>query len=199
MPWPITRVIRDGRGIVPGDLVIAAACDRGLRRIRNTWGRELVATTRAHPPSQDPARTAAFTGMVAFEQASGFAFRSSGQPIGASGGSRSGSWRARSWSRTTGPAERIGLCSVGAAAHIVCQVAVWQGREVTAFTRSGDEAAQAFARSLGPARAGPSDAPPPPPLDAAIPFAPVGALVPLALRAVRKGSMKNLGAGLAPQ
>ena len=86
-----------------------------------------------------------------------------------------------------GDARRIGLYGFGAAAHIVAQVAVGQGREVYAFTRPGDMIAQSFARSLGAAWAGDSDLPPPLPLDAAILFAPVGALVPLALKAVRKG------------
>jgi propanol-preferring alcohol dehydrogenase len=66
-------------------------------------------------------------------------------------------------------------------------MAMWQGREVYAFTRPGDTAAQAFARTLGAAWAGNSDTPPPEPLDAALLFAPVGALVPAALAAVRKG------------
>jgi propanol-preferring alcohol dehydrogenase len=86
-----------------------------------------------------------------------------------------------------GDARRLGIYGFGAAAHIVCQVAVWQGREVFAFTRPGDAASQAFARSLGAAWAGESETPPPAPLDAALIFAPTGALVPAALRAVRKG------------
>jgi propanol-preferring alcohol dehydrogenase len=81
----------------------------------------------------------------------------------------------------------LGLYGFGAAAHILCQVGDWQGRRVYAFTRSGDTAAQAFAKSLGATWAGGSDELPPEPLDAAIIFAPVGALVPLALAAVRKG------------
>jgi propanol-preferring alcohol dehydrogenase len=81
----------------------------------------------------------------------------------------------------------LGLYGFGAAAHILAQVAAWQGRRVYAFTRGGDTAAQAFARSLGAVWAGGSDEMPPEPLDAAIIFAPVGALVPLALKAVKKG------------
>ena len=80
-----------------------------------------------------------------------------------------------------------GLYGFGAAAHIVLQVARWQGREVYAFSRPGDHAAEAFARSLGAVWAGPSDRAPPQPLDAAIIYAPAGELVPAALRAVRKG------------
>jgi alcohol dehydrogenase, propanol-preferring len=81
----------------------------------------------------------------------------------------------------------LGLYGFGAAAHILAQVAAWQGVRVHAFTRGGDAAAQAFAKSLGAVWAGGSDAMPPEPLDAAIIFAPVGALVPLALKAVKKG------------
>ena len=81
----------------------------------------------------------------------------------------------------------LGLYGFGAAAHILAQIAAWQGRRVYAFTRRGDTAAQAFAKSLGAVWAGGSDEMPPEPLDAAIIFAPVGALVPLALKAVKKG------------
>ncbi len=89
--------------------------------------------------------------------------------------------------RMAGDAHRLGIYGFGAAAHIVAQVARWEGRELFAFTRSGDAQAQSFARSLGAAWAGASDEMPPEPLDAAIIFAPVGALVPLALRAVARG------------
>src|SRR5215471_16146275 len=89
--------------------------------------------------------------------------------------------------RMAGEGAALGLYGFGAAAHILAQVAVWQGRRVYAFTRSGDTAAQAFARTLGAAWAGGSDETPPEPLDAAIIFASVGALVPAALRAVKKG------------
>ena len=86
-----------------------------------------------------------------------------------------------------GEGKKIGLYGFGAAAHIVAQVAKWQGRSVFAFTRPGDAATQAFARSLGASWAGGSNEMPPQPLDAAIIFATVGELVPLALKAVRKG------------
>jgi propanol-preferring alcohol dehydrogenase len=86
-----------------------------------------------------------------------------------------------------GDARRLGLYGFGAAAHLIAQVAVAQGREVHAFTRSGDAAAQALARELGAVWAGGSDEAPRAPLDAALIFAPVGALVPAALRAVRPG------------
>ncbi len=89
--------------------------------------------------------------------------------------------------KIAGPAKKIGLYGFGAAGHIVAQVAAWQGREVFAFTRPGDIATQAFALWLGVKWAGDSDVSPPEPLDAAIIFATVGELVPLALKAVRKG------------
>ena len=93
-------------------------------------------------------------------------------------------WRAL---KAAGPGRTLGLYGFGAAAHLIAQVAAWQGRRVLAFTRPGDAAAQRFALGLGAAWAGDSDAPAPEPLDAAILFAPVGALVPLALRAVKPG------------
>jgi propanol-preferring alcohol dehydrogenase len=93
-------------------------------------------------------------------------------------------WRAL---KLAGEGEALGLYGFGAAAHIIAQVALWQGRRVHAFTRPGDEKAQDFALSLGCASAQDSGAPPPEPLDAAILFAPVGALLPEALRHVRKG------------
>jgi propanol-preferring alcohol dehydrogenase len=86
-----------------------------------------------------------------------------------------------------GDAARLGLYGFGAAAHIVAQVARHQGRRVFAFTRPGDAEGQRFARALGAEWAGGSDDPPPEPLDAAILFAPVGALVPTALRATDRG------------
>ena len=89
--------------------------------------------------------------------------------------------------RLAGDAEALGLYGFGASAHIVCQVAVAQGRRVFAGTRAGDEETQAFARSLGAVWAGDALAGPPEELDAVILFAPVGDLVPAALRHVRKG------------
>jgi len=86
-----------------------------------------------------------------------------------------------------GAATHLGIYGFGAAAHIVTQVAKFQGREISAFTRRGDAEAQQFAKSLGAVWAGDSETPPPTPLDAAIIFAPVGSLVPLALKAVAKG------------
>lgn len=92
----------------------------------------------------------------------------------------------RSW-RMAGDARRLGIYGFGAAAHLVAQVAIAKGQEVYAFTRSGDLAAQQFALQLGARWAGSSESSAPVPLDAAIIFAPVGSLVPAALRAVRKG------------
>ncbi|HEY6916753.1 MAG TPA: alcohol dehydrogenase catalytic domain-containing protein, partial [Allosphingosinicella sp.] len=89
--------------------------------------------------------------------------------------------------RMAGSARRLGLYGFGAAAHILTQVALWQGREVYAFTRPGDTNGQTFARALGCVWAGGSDQAAPQELDAAIIFAPEGRLVPVALRAVRKG------------
>jgi alcohol dehydrogenase, propanol-preferring len=89
----------------------------------------------------------------------------------------------------TGDAERLGLYGFGASAHIVAQVARWQGRRIFAFTRAGDEEGQRFARTLGAEWAGSSTERPPEELDAAIIFAPVGALVPVALAAVAKGGV----------
>jgi alcohol dehydrogenase, propanol-preferring len=96
--------------------------------------------------------------------------------------------------RFTGDAERLGIFGFGAAAHIIAQVARYEGRRVFAFTRPGDEAAQAFARELGAAWAGGTDVSPPEELDAALIFAPVGELVPLALsRLARGGSVVCAG------
>jgi propanol-preferring alcohol dehydrogenase len=91
--------------------------------------------------------------------------------------------------RFTGDAGRLGLYGFGASAHIIVQVALHQGRRVFAFTRPGDTEGQAFARELGAEWAGGSDASPPEELDASIIFAPVGALVPAALRVVRKAGV----------
>jgi len=89
--------------------------------------------------------------------------------------------------RLAGPGKRLGLYGFGAAAHIITQVARYQGREIYAFTRPGDANGEQFARELGASWTGGSDTTPPAPLDAALIFAPVGALVPAALRAVAKG------------
>jgi alcohol dehydrogenase, propanol-preferring len=91
--------------------------------------------------------------------------------------------------RMCGDAERVGLYGFGSSAHIVCQVAAHRGQRVFALTRPGDDEGQAFARELGAEWAGDSEAGPPEPLDAAIIFAPVGALVPAALRALAPGGV----------
>ena len=95
--------------------------------------------------------------------------------------------------KMAGDAERLGLYGFGAAAHIVIQVARHQGREVFAFTRDGDKEGQGFAHEMGALWAGDSSQPPPEELDAAIIFAPIGALVPVALGAVAKGGVVVCG------
>jgi alcohol dehydrogenase, propanol-preferring len=95
--------------------------------------------------------------------------------------------------RAAGDGKKLGLYGFGAAAHIVIQVARFQGRSVYAFVRPGDEPARSFAKGLGAVWAGGSDQSPPEPLDAAIIFAPVGALIPLALSAVRPGGIVVAG------
>ena len=103
-------------------------------------------------------------------------------------------YRALKLAATSAPElKRLGIYGFGAAAHIIAQVARAQGAEIYAFTRAGDQAAQAFACSLGAIWAGGSDEPAPEVLDAAIIFAPVGALVPAALKAVRKGGVVVCG------
>jgi alcohol dehydrogenase, propanol-preferring len=95
--------------------------------------------------------------------------------------------------RLAGPGQRLGLYGFGAAAHVLIQVARHQGRRVFAFTRAGDQEGQRFARSLGAEWAGSSEELPPEPLDASILFAPVGALVPAALRATAPGGVVVCG------
>jgi alcohol dehydrogenase, propanol-preferring len=95
--------------------------------------------------------------------------------------------------RKTGEARRLGIYGFGNAAHLITQVALYQGREIFAFTRPGDKAGQEAARSLGASWAGGSDETPPKKLDAAIIFAPVGPLVPAALRALAKGGIVVCG------
>ena len=95
--------------------------------------------------------------------------------------------------RKTGDARRLGIYGFGNAAHLIAQIAIYQGREIFAFTRPGDKAGQESARKLGTTWAGGSDEMPPEKLDAAIVFAPVGELVPLALRALAKGGVVVCG------
>jgi propanol-preferring alcohol dehydrogenase len=95
--------------------------------------------------------------------------------------------------RKTGDPLRLGIYGFGAAAHLIAQVAIYESRQIFAFTRPGDDAGQDFARKLGAVWAGGSDQMPPEKLDAAIIFAPVGALVPLALRALVKGGIVVCG------
>lgn len=95
--------------------------------------------------------------------------------------------------RMAGQGKRLGIYGFGAAAHIVTQVALWEGREIYAFTREGDQAGQRFAREMGACWAGAATERPPVELDAAIIFAPAGELVPLALRAVARGGVVVCG------
>ena len=95
--------------------------------------------------------------------------------------------------RKTGDARRLGIYGFGNAAHLIAQIAIYQGREIFAFTRPGDEAGQESARKLGATWAGRSGEMPPEKLDAAIIFAPVGELVPMALRALAKGGIVVCG------
>ena len=91
--------------------------------------------------------------------------------------------------RLAGDAERVGLYGFGSSAHLICQIAAWQGRRLFAFTKPGDDEGQAFARSLGATWAGASDERPPEPLDAALIFAPAGPLVVEALRSLERGGV----------
>jgi propanol-preferring alcohol dehydrogenase len=95
--------------------------------------------------------------------------------------------------RKTGDARRLGIYGFGNAAHLIAQIAIYQGREIFAFTRPGDKASQDSARKLGAKWAGGSDEMPPERLDAAIIFAPVGPLVPTALRTLAKGGIVVCG------
>jgi len=131
-------------------------------------------------------RDGGFSTHVIADAAFAFPLAGFGDPVAAAPLMCAGliGWRSL---RSAGDGQRIGIYGFGAAAHIIAQVAVWQGRDVYAFTRPGDDAGRQFARSLGARWAGGSDKLPPDALDAAIIFAPVGSLVPLALAAVRKG------------
>jgi propanol-preferring alcohol dehydrogenase len=130
-------------------------------------------------------RDGGFATHTVADAAYAFALDGFGDPVAAAPLMCAGliGWRSL---KKAGDGKRIGLYGFGAAAHIVAQVCRWQGREVYAFTRPGDTAAQAHAASLGACWTGGSDELPPEQLDAAILFAPVGALVPAALKAVRK-------------
>ncbi|HEY6982479.1 zinc-dependent alcohol dehydrogenase family protein [Reyranella sp.] len=131
-------------------------------------------------------RDGGFASHVVADAAYAFALDGFSDPVAAAPLMCAGliGWRSL---RIAGEGRRIGLYGFGAAAHIVAQVCRWQGREVYAFTRPGDKAAQDHARGLGALWAGGSDQKPPDLLDCAIIFAPVGALAPAALAAVRKG------------
>jgi propanol-preferring alcohol dehydrogenase len=131
-------------------------------------------------------RDGGFATHVVADAAYAFSLAGFGDPVAAAPLMCAGliGWRSL---RAAGEGRRIGFYGFGAAAHILAQICRWQSREVYAFTRPDDAAAQNMARSLGARWAGSSDEMPPVSLDAAIIFAPIGALVPLALRVLRKG------------
>lgn len=139
-----------------------------------------------HPGFTGYTRDGGFATHVVADEAYAFPLDGFADPIAAAPLMCAGliGWRSL---KMVGEGRRIGIYGFGAAAHIIAQVCAYQGREVYAFTRSGDAAAQAMARSLGATWAGSSDETPPAMLDAAMIFAPVGDLVPAALRAVAKG------------
>lgn len=139
-----------------------------------------------HPGFTGYTRDGGFATHVVADEAYAFPLDGFADPIAAAPLMCAGliGWRSL---KMAGEGRRIGIYGFGAAAHIIAQVCAYQGREVYAFTRSGDAAAQAMARSLGATWAGSSDETPPAMLDAAMIFAPVGDLVPAALRAVAKG------------
>jgi propanol-preferring alcohol dehydrogenase len=145
-----------------------------------------------HPVFTGHGRDGGFASHVVADAAYAFPLDGFDDPVAAAPLMCAGliGWRSL---KLAGEGRRVGLYGFGAAAHILAQVCRWQGREVYAFTRTGDAAAQAHALSLGARWAGGSDSVPPEPLDAAILFAPVGALVPAALRAVRKGGVVVCG------
>lgn len=139
-----------------------------------------------HPGFTGYTRDGGFATHVVADEAYAFPLDGFADPVAAAPLMCAGliGWRSL---KMVGEGRRIGIYGFGAAAHIIAQVCAYQGREVYAFTRSGDAAAQAMARSLGATWAGSSDETPPAVLDAAMIFAPVGDLVPAALRAVAKG------------
>jgi propanol-preferring alcohol dehydrogenase len=139
-----------------------------------------------HPVFTGYSRDGGFASHVVADAVYAFALDEFDDPVAAAPLMCAGliGWRCL---RMAGEAKRVGLYGFGAAAHILAQVCRWQGREIYAFTRAGDGASQLLARQLGAAWAGASHEAPPRLLDAAIIFAPVGGLVPLALQAVRKG------------
>jgi propanol-preferring alcohol dehydrogenase len=145
-----------------------------------------------HPVFTGHGRDGGFASQVVADAAYAFPLDGFDDPVAAAPLMCAGliGWRSL---KLAGDGKRVGLYGFGAAAHILAQVCRWQGREVYAFTRPGDAAAQEHALSLGARWAGGSDSLPPEPLDAAILFAPVGALVPAALRAVRKGGIVVCG------
>ncbi|WP_210255241.1 zinc-dependent alcohol dehydrogenase family protein [Ancylobacter pratisalsi] len=163
----------------------------GIPWLGHTCGTCFYCTSHHENLCDDPlftgyTRDGGFASHVVADAAFAFALEGFDDPVAAAPLMCAGliGWRSL---KMAGEAQRIGLYGFGAAAHLIAQVCRWQGREVYAFTSPGDTATQAYALSLGAAWAGGSDEACPVELDAAIIFAPVGALVPAALRAVRKG------------
>jgi propanol-preferring alcohol dehydrogenase len=195
---PLGRAVVPGHEIV-GEVVRAGAAVEGLApgaRVGIPWlawtcgrceacrsGRENLCPSARFTGYH---RDGGFAELAVADARFAFPLPAGVDPVGAAPLLCAGLVGYRAW-RMAGDARRLGLYGFGAAGHLVAQLARFQGQEVFAFVRPGDEQAARFARTLGAAWSGPSDAPPPAPLDAAILFAPVGALVPAALRAVAPG------------
>lgn len=163
----------------------------GIPWLGHTCGHCTYCTSGRENLCDDPlftgyTRDGGFASYVVADAAYAFPLPDSGNPVALAPLLCAGliGWRSLV---AVGPGETIGIFGFGAAAHIITQVCTWQERRVFAFTRPGDTVAQDFARSLGAVWAGGSNQDPPERLDAAIIFAPVGELVPVALQAVRKG------------
>mgnify|MGYP001481522272 CR=1 FL=1 len=199
-----------GRPVVPGHEIvgIVEACGEGVttpapgRRVGVPWlghtcGHCAFCRDGAENLCDDPVftgygRDGGFATHVVADAAYAFPLDGFSDPVAAAPLMCAGliGWRSL---KMAGAASRVGLYGFGAAAHIIAQVCRWQGREVYAFTRPGDGPAQDHARRLGALWAGGSDERPPEALDAALIFAPVGDLVPAALKAVRKGGIVVCG------
>jgi propanol-preferring alcohol dehydrogenase len=194
-----------GRPVVPGHEIVGEVVRAGPgvsgiapgTRVGIPWlGWTCGACEMCRAGRENLCRSARFTGyhrdggfaeLAVADARYAFPLPPEGDPVGAAPLLCAGLIGYRAW-RMAGDARRLGIYGFGAAGHLVAQLARFHGQDVFAFTRPGDVQGERFARSLGAAWAGPSDAQPPAPLDAAILFAPVGALVPAALRAVGPGA-----------
>jgi len=203
LPWPghpvipgheiVGEVERAGPGVSgfsPGDRVgvpwLASTCGT-CQRCRS--GRENLCAQARFTGYQ---RDGGFAEQTLADARFTFPFPGQLDPVAAAPLLCAGFIGYRAW-RMAGEARRLGIYGFGAAGHLVAQLARHAGQEVYAFTRPGDDPAARFALSLGATWAGPSDRPAPEPLDAAIVFAPVGALIPAALRAVGPGGVVVCG------